>query len=469
MTIAPPTNGTDRDPTRDTANQRADLVFRGGVIHTLDGQDRVTEALAVRGGRIVAVGSSEAISPLIGPATEVVELAGRAVLPGINDGHIHAMWLGARWPRLLFDGPVEGHEKRLIETEEQRQAALRKAWALMAELGITSYTEPGIGPGEDNGDTGCFGTDVLATYAALAGTPAQTARVTLLRLFGLLDGASNLADFERGLDVPVPASDPHWLGVPGVKIFADGIPPMRNAWLRSPYREGGFGELMTGSGDDHARLGDFVAMIELAHKRNLQVAVHATGDRTIEEFIATVERLGGAGTLRHYVIHGDLISPDQLERLHRTGMGIALQPIIGDLTADWLAAAVTDEMAAAAWPMQLMLHPGLRATLGSDAPVASFDWRKIIASAAAQLQKRGVAVGRAELTRLLRMYTSIAADQDGALAWKGTLEVGKVADLCVLAVDPYAVGAAGLPEVAVERTVVDGRTVFLRNAMGMPA
>lgn len=469
MTAAPAPFGTDHGPAEDVADGRADLVFRGGAIHTLDGQDTVAEALAVRSGRIVAVGSSEAVSPQIGPATEVVELAGRSVLPGINDGHIHAMWLGARWPRLLFDGPVEGHEKRLIETEEQRRAALRKAWALMAELGITSYTEPGIGPGEDGGETGCFGTEVHATYAALAGTPAQTARVTLLRLFGILDGPSAFDDFRRGLDLPVPASDPYWLAVPGVKIFADGIPPMRNAWLRSPYREGGFGELMTGSGDDAARLGEFVAMIELAHSRKLQVAVHATGDRTIEEFIATVERLGGAGALRHYVIHGDLISAGQVDRLRRAGMGIALQPLIGDLTADWLSAAVSDEMAAAAWPLHLMLHHDLRATLGSDAPVASFDWRRIIASAAAQLQKRGVTVGRAELTRLLRMYTAIAADQDGALDWKGTLEVGKVADLCVLSADPYAVGAAGLPEVAVERTVVDGRTVFARHATTMPA
>lgn len=442
----------------------ADLILRGGPIITLDAANSVVEALAIRGGEIIAVGSAADISALKGSKTEVVELDGRAVLPGINDAHLHGSWLGARWPRLFFGGGDNGHDGLLLNSVEERRTALRKTWALLAAHGITSYTEPGIGPGEDQGETGCFGTAMLDTYAELAGTPAQTARVTMLRLFGFLDGASTFADMRAGLSAPAPKTDPRWLAVPGVKIFADGIPPMHSAWTRTAYPKGGHGGLMTGTGDEAERLAEFTAMVELAHSMDLQIGVHATGDRTIEEFVRIVEKLGGAGDRRHYLIHADLVSGEQLCRMTAAGIGLALQPLIADHTASWLAGAVSPETAASAWPIHLMLEDGLRAVLSSDAPIASFDWRRVIASAAALLEQRDVTVGEAELTRLLRMYTSIPAEQDGAERWKGTLEAGKVGDLCVLSANPYALGAANLPEIDIDLTVVDGRVVFDRSS-----
>ena len=67
----------------------ADLVVRGGVIHTSDTQRPVAEALAVRAGRFVYVGSSGGAERWIGEATEVIGLDGRAVIPGLIDGHVH--------------------------------------------------------------------------------------------------------------------------------------------------------------------------------------------------------------------------------------------------------------------------------------------------------------------------------------------------------------------------------------------
>lgn len=67
----------------------ADLVVRGGGIHTSDTQRPVAEALAVREGRFVYVGSSGGAERWIGDATEVIELDGRAVIPGLIDGHVH--------------------------------------------------------------------------------------------------------------------------------------------------------------------------------------------------------------------------------------------------------------------------------------------------------------------------------------------------------------------------------------------
>src|SRR5437868_2712309 len=72
----------------------ADLVFRNGSVHTLDAEGTVAEAVAVQGGRIVAVGRNADVEPLTGPATEIVELAGRALLPGFQDAHVHPLFAG---------------------------------------------------------------------------------------------------------------------------------------------------------------------------------------------------------------------------------------------------------------------------------------------------------------------------------------------------------------------------------------
>jgi len=65
----------------------ADLVFTGGTVR-VSGR-RTTEAMAIGGNRIAATGSAAEIAELIGPRTEVVDLGGRAVLPGFVDAHVH--------------------------------------------------------------------------------------------------------------------------------------------------------------------------------------------------------------------------------------------------------------------------------------------------------------------------------------------------------------------------------------------
>ena len=72
-----------------TAQPPADLVLTNGAVLTVDPRDSVAEAVAITGGRIVAVGTSAQIKPHIGSATQVVDLAGRAVTPGLIDSHVH--------------------------------------------------------------------------------------------------------------------------------------------------------------------------------------------------------------------------------------------------------------------------------------------------------------------------------------------------------------------------------------------
>ena len=71
------------------AQDPAEVVFTGGAVYTMDARRSWAQALAIRGGRIVYVGSDAGARRWIGPATRVVALAGRMVLPGFQDAHVH--------------------------------------------------------------------------------------------------------------------------------------------------------------------------------------------------------------------------------------------------------------------------------------------------------------------------------------------------------------------------------------------
>ena len=72
----------------------ADLVLRNGKIITVDDSQPTAQSVAIRGDRLVAVGSDSQIEPFIGPETEVLELGGRLVVPGFIEGHGHFTSLG---------------------------------------------------------------------------------------------------------------------------------------------------------------------------------------------------------------------------------------------------------------------------------------------------------------------------------------------------------------------------------------
>jgi predicted amidohydrolase YtcJ len=80
-----------------------DLILHGGHVYTVDGGDRVVEALAIRAGRILAVGGNDEIRRLAGPDTRQVALGGRAVVPGFVDGHPHMDMVGLGLIRPSFD------------------------------------------------------------------------------------------------------------------------------------------------------------------------------------------------------------------------------------------------------------------------------------------------------------------------------------------------------------------------------
>jgi len=73
------------------ATAAADMAYRHGLVYTVDAQDSVQQALAIRAGRIVYVGSDAGLAAYIGPKTMVFDLRGRMLMPGLVDGHMHPL------------------------------------------------------------------------------------------------------------------------------------------------------------------------------------------------------------------------------------------------------------------------------------------------------------------------------------------------------------------------------------------
>ncbi len=98
------------------AGAKADLVILHGHVYAADGKPGFKEAVAIKGDRIVKVGSDAEVAPLAGPATRIIDAHGHTVIPGIIDNHVH-MLAGAEGQ--------EGVSLRGIRTAEALQAAIR--------------------------------------------------------------------------------------------------------------------------------------------------------------------------------------------------------------------------------------------------------------------------------------------------------------------------------------------------------
>jgi predicted amidohydrolase YtcJ len=80
----------------------ADMILFNGKVITVDAQDRIFQAVAVKGDKILSVGSDLEIKPLAGPQCKMIDLKGKTVTPGLIDSHYHMMYYGAQfWPGYL--------------------------------------------------------------------------------------------------------------------------------------------------------------------------------------------------------------------------------------------------------------------------------------------------------------------------------------------------------------------------------
>jgi predicted amidohydrolase YtcJ len=122
---------------REMAEAKADLVVRGARIWTQDPERPWTEALAVREGAIVAVGPDVEVASHVGPGTEVVELDGAMVMPGLSEGHVHLSLGGSQAAFELPLLPTDGLEEILAKVRAWAERLGPDDWVVGGIIGAT--------------------------------------------------------------------------------------------------------------------------------------------------------------------------------------------------------------------------------------------------------------------------------------------------------------------------------------------
>lgn len=159
----------------------ADRVYRNGIIFTADARNPTAEALAIREGKIVFVGSNQGAGAFVGPATTVVDLKGRFLMPGLVDGHLHPLEAGAQ----LLKCSLNYESLTVVELQQRVQACLDQsasqgpdAWLEVVSWFQESMRPAGVKTSRATLDTlnttrpiivlSSFGHTVLANTRALA-------------------------------------------------------------------------------------------------------------------------------------------------------------------------------------------------------------------------------------------------------------------------------------------------------------
>jgi hypothetical protein len=211
-----------------------------------------------------------------------------------------------------------------------------------------------------------------------------------------------------------------------------------------------------------------------AHRAGLQVSMHAIGDAAIEQLLLSFERAlqrEPRADHRHRIEHFSLPTASHIERTARLGLIASMQPNFaahppvdesGRRTGGGLEALLGTERFEHRHPYRTLLDAGILVAAGSDAdpsPMGPLVGAQLLASHP-EAQRRLTAC------ETLQLYTVNAARAAFEEADKGTLSVGKLADLVVLGNDPLTASAASLASIPVELTMVGGQVAYQRAAAG---
>jgi len=549
----------------------ADLILTNGKIFTVDAAFTVAQALAIAGDRILAVGSDAAMARVSGPTTRVVDLKGKAVIPGITDGHAHMDREALRsvfpalgrvrsvrdiqdriaelarakqpgeWivtmpigdPPYYFDVPDILAEKRWPTRQELDAAApnnpvfIRSIWGYwrgtfplvscanteaLKRAGITRDTVSPVDTlkieKDANGDpTGVFVEREMAPVAELiwfrqaaAFTPAdrlhalpQSARA--YHAFGttsVFEGhgaATELlrtykrADRDGTLTMRTAlAFSPNWQAAGGAPLgpFVEawagwlGEPGFGNDWLKMSglYVHAG----REAADDVRARAAPYTGWAGFNSNHGLprdqakELLLHCAANDIRAVMIGSsnldlydeVDREIPLKGRRWVISHISTVSPRDIERIVR--MGLVLTTHTNNYLYKGLhaqAQRLPPERHGEIVPLRSLLDAGVKVSLATDnVPVSPFlpIWQAV-ARRSYQTKEQvapGEALSRADALRCATANGAyLTFDEDK----KGSLEVGKLADVAVLSADPLATEESSIAEIRSLMTMVGGRIV----------
>ncbi|HAK55665.1 MAG TPA: hypothetical protein DCP38_09315 [Acidobacteria bacterium] len=418
----------------------ADFLITNATVWTADPDHPRAEAIAMIGARIVAVGSNDEIAAWQGPDTSVVDGAGQLVLPGFNDAHIHLMQAGRR----LLD---EDEQVEDATTPDARRAAGERALAHAARLGVTSAT--------DMGTTA----DDVALFMEFAAEDALTLRLYL---------APMETDWQDQANVGIRrAFGSAFLRLGALKGYVDGSVESSTALFFEPYGDapgstGMLTEEFTPFEDAHTRLSS-------ADASGLQIALHAVGDRAVSMALDLYEELSAIDPTRDRrlrIEHAQHLADADFDRFAELEVIASVQPYRAVDDGRWAEDRLGSERARAGAAFRTLLDRGGRLALGTDWDGGPLDPMLTLHAAVTRATLDGahpdgwIPAQTLTLEEAVTAYTLGSAYAEFQESDKGSITVGKLADLVMLDADIFAIDPTDLPTVSVVTTIVGGRVVY---------
>lgn len=278
---------------------------------------------------------------------------------------------------------------------------------------------------------------------------------------------TDLQSFDAFRALLADSRNPH-CRVGGVKIFLDGSPQGRTAWMRAPYLGGGDPDYRGyGVMTDEQVYEAFC----FAAERHTQLLAHCNGDAACEQFLQCLaraeERFPTLKALRPVMIHAQFLGEDQIRKAAALGavasFFIAHAYHWGDVHLQNLGKTRAENLS----PAASALRAGLPFTFHQDAPVIAPDMLETLWCAVCRQTKSGVVLNSHQAVSAeaaLAAVTRTAAWQYGEEAQKGTLALGLRADLVILDRNPLCVPPQTLRTLQVLATYKDGEAVFAQGS-----
>ncbi|MEM6646211.1 MAG: amidohydrolase [Bacteroidota bacterium] len=260
------------------------------------------------------------------------------------------------------------------------------------------------------------------------------------------------------------------LTVRALKRSLDGALGPHGAWLLKPYAD-----MPESSGLATDNLNDLANLAQVALENDVQLNIHAIGDRANREVLDLYERTFAANTdttddLRWRVEHAQHLHPDDITRFAELGVIPAMQGVHATSDGPWIPRRLGDQRAKeGAYVWQTLWQSGAVIANGTDAPVEDVDpIASYYATVSRKLADGTVFYPEERLTReqALQSYTlnnAYAAFEEDI---KGSLTPGKLADITVLSQDILTIPEDDILSTEVVYTIVGGEVMYARYGDG---
>ncbi|MDA8841020.1 amidohydrolase [Gammaproteobacteria bacterium] len=254
------------------------------------------------------------------------------------------------------------------------------------------------------------------------------------------------------------------LKIGGIKLILDGSPQGKTAYLTEPYYKPPHSELDSYTGYPLIPQLEVSKWVKRYADLNIPIMAHANGDAAADMLIKAVTDADIASDHRTVMIHAQTVREDQLDQMKELGIIPSYFSTHTFYWGDWHRDSVFgEERAMRISPTKSSLDRKMPFTVHNDAPVVPPDMIRLLWSTTNRKTRSGKVLGdeqKISTYEALKAITINAAYQHFEDDIKGTLEVGKQADIVVLSEDPLDIDAKDILEIDVVATFSQGAEIF---------